>query len=138
MQLTRFDRWLRDRFVHETHVYTMRPAETVPPGVHHRELPDNPGRQYHHLYVSRSTKRAEELVSVLKQDSRMFTTRVIDRKAWYVPIVAPSGNRSFTWRLVWMLVGSFSTFCVLAWMKSLWDQPEVRANILDAIRIFKS
>ncbi len=27
MQLTRFDRWLREKFVYETHIQTLRPAD---------------------------------------------------------------------------------------------------------------
>jgi hypothetical protein len=44
MQLTRLDRWLRERYVYETHVYTLRLPETVPAGVIAEELPESPGR----------------------------------------------------------------------------------------------
>ena len=59
MQLTRFDRWLREKFVYETHIQTLRPPETVPAGMRVVELPDVPGKRYKHLFVTGSSKVAD-------------------------------------------------------------------------------
>ena len=52
MQLTRFDRWLREKFVYETHIQTLRSPDSIPAGMRAEELPDAPGRRYKHLFVA--------------------------------------------------------------------------------------
>ena len=56
MQLTRFDRWLREKFVYETHIQTLRPPESVPAGIRIVELPDAPGKRFKHLFVARNSR----------------------------------------------------------------------------------
>lgn len=136
MQLTRLDRWILEHFVHETQVYTMREPVELPRKVRHEELPEKPGQKFKHLYSTRSTRQADLLISSLKNEGQMFTTRVVDRKVWYAPILGPKG-KSVTWWLFWKVVGAFTVISVLTVLKMLWDNPEVRANILDSIRIFK-
>ena len=51
MQLTRLDRYLRERFVYETHVYTLRLPESIPAGTIAEELPDTPGRKFRHRFI---------------------------------------------------------------------------------------
>jgi hypothetical protein len=135
MQLTRLDRWILEHFVHETQIYTMREPEEIPRNVRHEELPEKPGQKFKHLYATRSTKQAELLLVTLKNEGQMFTTRVIDRKVWYAPILGPKG-KSVTWWVFWKIVAVFGIVSGLAILKGLWDNPEIRANILDSIRIF--
>jgi len=137
MQLTKLDRWLREKFVLETHIYTMRPPSRPPAAVRYEELPDKPGRRFKHLFVLRSNKDVDNFIARLKADSQMFTTRVVNRKDWYVPYLAPENNKSVTWWvvgkivLVWSLIG-------IGWLGfHFWDNPETRANIMDSLRIFK-
>ena len=40
MQLTRLDRYLRSRFVYETHIYTLRLPASIPAGTIAEELPE--------------------------------------------------------------------------------------------------
>jgi len=137
MQLTRFDRWLRARFVHETHVYTLRPAVRVPAGIRHEELPAAVGKRYRHRYIAHRPELAQTLIAQLKEDSQMFATRVVDRKAWFVPYLAPK-ERSVTWWIAWKVVAIIAGIFILTLIKSLWDNPNMRANILDALKILKS
>jgi len=136
MQLTRLDRWLLEHFVHETQVYTMREPSELPSKVRHEELPEKPGQKFKHLYATRSTRKAELLIASLKNDGQMFTTRVVDRKVWYAPILGPKG-KSVTWWVFWKIVGACGIVSILVILKNLWDNPEVRANVMDSIRIFK-
>lgn len=136
MQLTRFDRWLRQKYVYETHIYTIREIEGLPHMVVGYKLPEKQGQRFHYKYVVRSEKVADKVIAKLNADSMMFNTRVVDRKAWYVPILAPDG-KSPTWRLV-------SFFAILSSLASavygaayVWSDPEMRKNILDAIEIMK-
>ena len=92
MQLTRFDRWLREKFVYETHIHTLRPPESIPAGIRAVELPEAPGKRYKHLFIADSSKAADALIHQLKENSQMYTTQVVDRDAWFVPVHRPQGK----------------------------------------------
>ena len=59
MQLTRFDRWLREKYVYETHIHTLRPPESLPAGIQTRNIPDVPGKRYKHLFVASRSRDAD-------------------------------------------------------------------------------
>jgi hypothetical protein len=136
MQLTRFDRWLRKRFVHETHIYTMRPPEEIPRGLIADTLPDTPGRQFRHRYIARQPELATRFVEFLKSHNMMFTTRVVDRSAWYVPLLAPRG-KSLTYWIAWVLVGASAALTIGVGVRKLWAIPEFRENLADAVRVLQ-
>ena len=137
MQLTRFDRWLREKFVYETHIQTLRPPETVPAGIRVVEVPDVPGKRYKHLFVASSSKVADELITHLRENSQMYTTQVVDREAWYVPFIAPK-DKSVTWWLFSMVVVTTCVFFALLYVKGLVEDPEFRKNFMEAVQLFKS
>lgn len=136
MQLTRFDRWLRERFVYETHVYTLSPPVSVPPGVIAEELPESPGRKFKHRFILRDERAAEALITQLRDSNQMFTTRVVDREAWYVPLIAPQG-KSFTWWLVWMFLSMIGVFGLIHVGRLAWANPELRKTVTEAIEGLK-
>jgi hypothetical protein len=136
MQLTRFDRWLREKFVYETHIHTLRPPETIPAGIRVEELPDVPGKRYKHLFVAASSKAADELILQLKENSQMYTTQIVDRNAWYVPFIAPK-EKSVTWWLFSAFVITTSVFFILLYVKSLVQDPEFRENFMEALKLLK-
>jgi hypothetical protein len=136
MQLTRFDRWLRKKFVYELHIQTLRPPEFIPAGIRAIDLPESPGRRYKHLYIAGSSKAADELIRVLKENNQMYNTQVVDRKSWYVPFIAPK-EKSVTWWLFSMVVISISAFFALLYIKGLVENPEFRKNFMDAIKVMK-
>lgn len=137
MQLTRFDRWLREKFVYETHIQTLRPPETVPAGIRVVEVPDVPGKRYKHLFVANSSRVADELITQLRENSQMYTTQVVDREAWYVPFIAPK-DKSVTWWLFSMVLITTCVFFALLYVKGLVEDPEFRANFMEALKLFKS
>ena len=136
MQLTRFDRWLREKFVYELHIQTLRPPESLPAGIRAIELPEAPGRRYKHLFIASSSKAADELIRQLKENSQMYTTEVVDRKAWYVPFVAPK-NKSVSWWLFSAAVISVAAYFALLYVRSLVEDPEFRKNFEDALRVLR-
>jgi hypothetical protein len=136
MQLTRFDRWLREKYVYETHIHTLRPPETVPPGIRAVELPEVPGKRYKHLFVAKSSKAADALIAVLKENSQMYTTQIVDGDAWYVPFIAPK-EKSLSWWLISMGVMAVCAFFVLLYVKSLVEDPEFRKNFMETLEIMK-
>jgi hypothetical protein len=136
MQLTRFDRWLREKYVYETHIHTLRPPESLPIGIRTVEIPNVPGKRYKHLYVASSSKLADALIAQLKENSQMYTTQIVDRKAWFVPIIAPK-NKSLTWWLFSAVIIAVSSFYALIYLKSFVEDPEFRKNFMDAVKLFK-
>lgn len=136
MQLTRFDRWLREKYVYETHIHTLRPPESLPDGVRVVEIPDVPGKRYKHLFVASSSKIADALLLQLKQDSQMYTTRIVDRNVWYVPFLAPK-DKSLSWWLFSVVVISVSVIYALLYLKGLVDDPVFRKNFMEAVKLFK-
>lgn len=136
MQLTRFDRWLREKYVYETHIHTLRPPESLPAGIRTVEIPDVPGKRYKHLFVASSSKLADELIAHLRENSQMYTTQIVDREAWFVPFIAPK-DKSVTWWLVSVAVISVSSFFTLIYIKGLVEDPEFRKNFMEAVKLFK-
>ena len=137
MQLTRFDRWLREKFVHEIHVYSLRPPEIVPRGVRSEDLPEAAGRTYRHRYIARSSKAADALIGSFKEHNQMFTTRVVDRKGWYIPLVAPKDNKSVTWWCAWVMVSAMAAFVATNAVRALWSNPKFRENFAEALEIMQ-
>jgi hypothetical protein len=136
MQLPRFDRWLREKFVYELHIQTLRPPEQVPDGILAVDLPEAPGKRYKHLFIARSSKAGDELIRMLKENNQMYHTQVVDRDAWYVPFVAPK-DKSLTWWLFSVAVISVAAFFTLLYVKSLVEDPEFRKNFMEALEILK-
>ena len=136
MQLTRFDRWLREKFVYETHINTLSPPESIPRGIRVVKTPEIPGKRYKHLFVAASSKAADALIRQLKENSQMYTTEVVNRDAWFVPFIAPK-NKSVTWWLISLIVITTSAFFILTFLKGLVDDPEFRKNFMESIEIMK-
>lgn len=136
MQLTRFDRWLLEEFVLETHVYTLSAPPSLPRGIREIPVPDTPGRRFQHHFVAFDSKSSDALMAVLKTNGQMFSTQVTERKAWYVPIIAPKG-KSLTWRLVWIASTAVAIISGISYLSRFWNDPELRQNIFDAIKIFQ-
>lgn len=137
MQLTRFDRWLREKYVYQTHIQTLRPPETIPAGIHAEELPDIPGKRYKHLFIAKDSRAADELIHTLKENGQMYSTQVVDRDAWYVPFVAPKDNKSITWWLFSVVFFTVLSFIVLLYLKTLIQDPEFRKNFMEALELLK-
>jgi hypothetical protein len=137
MQLTRFDRWLLEEFVHETHIYTISEPVAVPRGVRSQPVPDTPGRRFNFHYIASNPRAAHALANVLKDHGQMFSSRVVNRRAWYVPIIAPAG-KSITWRCVWIAFICVSSFFTVTYLGRLWRDETFQENFRDAIKTLRS
>ena len=136
MQLTRIDRWLKEKFVYEIHILTLRQGEDVPRTVREIELAEKPGRRFKFLYTTGDAEAAERLLTNLKENNQMFTTRVVDKDAWWVQFIAPEG-RSPTWYVVsvFLLMGGLTP--VVVWVRGLIRSPEFMKNLEGALEILK-
>ncbi len=136
MQLTRFDRRLRENFVYETHIKTLRAPDIVPTGIRKQPLPDVPGMRFKHLFIARNTKLADSFIASLRDANLMFFTAVVDRKAWFVPWIAPK-DMSLTWILAWFALAAASAFYGVGYLVALFSQPELRKMLAEAIEVLK-
>lgn len=136
MQLTRFDRFLREKFVYITHIQTLRPVELLPKGVQSADLPDAAGKRYKHLYIANSSNAADALINHLKENGQMFTTQIVDRDAWFIPFIAPK-DKSVSWWLISAVTISTSVFFGLIYLKGLIQDPEFQKNFQEALEILK-
>ena len=135
MQLTRFDRWLRECFVNETHIRTLRAPDEIPKGVQSVELPEKPGARFKHLFIIRNPKTADSFINTLKDGNFMFSTTIEDRKAWHVPIIAPK-NRSFTWRIVWLALAISASRLIVRLYQSVSQDSELPKILSDSLKTF--
>lgn len=136
MQLTHFDRWLRQKFVYQTHIHTLRPPPAIPAGVRAMPPSTQAATRYKFHFVATSNKAADALIHQLKADGQMYTTRIVNRNAWFVPLLAPK-EKSVTWWLFSMvLILIFVAYCLLG-LKSLVEDPVFRQNFMDSLRVIK-
>ncbi|MBN8460500.1 MAG: hypothetical protein J0M04_21940 [Verrucomicrobia bacterium] len=133
MQLTRFDRWLRRRFVYETHIQTLRMPSSVPEKIRTVELPEVPGKRYRFLFVIRDDRLAETFARQLKEENLMFSTAVVDRTGWHVKWVAPA-DRSVFWTIAWTFAGCIAGFFAVRYIYGLATNPEVVEMFRDAYK----
>jgi hypothetical protein len=136
MQLTRFDRWLREKFVYEIHIQTLRAPEAIPRSIRIIELPDTPGRRYKYLLTTTNSKAADKLIQTFKENNQMYATQIVDRNAWYVPFIAPK-DKSLTWWLVSVALFATGAFFVLLYIKGLAQDEEFRKDFMEALEVLK-
>ena len=138
MQLTKLDRWLKERFIYETHIFTLRlPERELPSGVRVEDIDQKKGGDYRHRIIIKDNKIAENVMKLLKEDHVMHATHVVEGENWYNQRIAPEG-KSFTYRwilrffsLIIACVGAYGAF-------KLWQNEELRSTIMETIEELKS
>ena len=138
MQLTKLDRWLKERFIYETHIFTLRlPEGELPSGVRVEEVEQNKSGDYRHRIMIKDNEIAENVMKLLKEDHIMHATHVVEGENWYNQRIAPEG-KSFTYMwilrffsLIMMCAGAYGAF-------KLSQNEELRSTIMDTIEELKS
>lgn len=136
MQLTKFDRWIREKYIYRTHIYAMRmPEGPLPRDILIEELEDTPTRRYRYRFIANATADVDALLHALKQGNQMFATRIVEADPWYKPIIAPKG-KSFFFRLLWTAIALFGVFLVLTTVAVVWANEELREQLIDSLKLF--
>ncbi len=135
MQLTKLDRWLREKFIYRTHIYTMRlPESALPAQVLIEELEETPARRYRYRLVVNAKQDLETLLGVLRKGNQTFSTRIVETNPWYKPIIAPKGKsaffRFFWWAVVVVLV---STALLLGYM--VLSNEELKTELIESLKV---
>ncbi len=137
MQLTQFDRWLREKFIYRTHIYTMRlPESGVPSQVMVEELEDTPTRRYRYRLVVNAKRDVEALLAALRDGNQMFTTRVVEANPWYKPIIAPKG-KSFFFRIFWWAVVMALVTTAVIVVYGILSNEELKSELMEALDLFR-
>lgn len=138
MQLTRFDRWIKERFIYRTHIYTMRlPEAGVPSQVLVEELEQSVTRRYRYRLIVNAKRDVDSLLHVLREGNQMFSTRVVETDAWYKPIIAPKG-KSFFFVLFWWAVAIVAVGAVLVIAYLVLSNPELKSELLESFNLFRN
>ncbi|NWK54870.1 hypothetical protein HW115_04570 [Verrucomicrobiaceae bacterium N1E253] len=103
MQQTKFDQWLKETFLYETHILTMRlPDDPLPRGVVIKELDQKSKADYRYCLEIASGKKVEQVIAHLKENNMMYATHVVEVPKSYKRLIAPEG-KSFS--LMWIMRG---------------------------------
>lgn len=138
MQLTRFDHWLKERFIYRTHIYTMRlPEVGVPSQVLVEELEQSATRRFRYRLIVNAKKDVEALLHALREGNQMFSTRVVETDAWYKPIIAPK-DKSFFFVMFWWAVAIFAIGAVTVIAYLVLTDPELKSELLEALNLFRN
>lgn len=137
MQLTRFDRWLREKYIYQTHIYTMRvPEMGVPASVMVEELEDSPTRRFRFRIVADADHDVDAVLRILKEANQMFATRIVEMNPWYRKIIAPEG-KSFFYRCVWILIALMAVVAIIAMGIRVAMDAELMQELKESILLFK-
>ncbi|MCP5538321.1 MAG: hypothetical protein H7A51_19070 [Akkermansiaceae bacterium] len=138
MQLTKLDRWLKERFIYETHIFTLRlPEEGLPAGTTVSDLDQNKGGDYRHRIVIKDNKLAEQVIAQLRSCHIMHATHVVEGKNWYNKRIAPSG-KSFTYMWVFRFFALIGICSAGLGVMKLWQNETLKSTIMDTINELKT
>jgi hypothetical protein len=138
MQLTQFDRWLRERFIYRTHIYTMRlPESGVPSQVLVEELEQSATKRYRYRLIVNAKRDVEALLIALREGNQMFATRIVETNPWYKSIIAPKG-KSFFFRLFWWLVALGASLVALVLGYIVLTNEELKSQLIESFNLFKN
>jgi len=103
MQQTKLDQWLKETFLYETHIFTMRlPEDKLGRGVSVTDITEQKKGAYKYRLVIKSAKKSEHVIKILKKNHLMYATHVVTAQRSFGKFIAPEGG-SFTYR--WILRG---------------------------------
>ena len=137
MQLTKLDRWLKERFIYETHILTLRlPEDGMPAGVIVEELEQNKRGDYRHRIMIKDNKIADDVMALLKQNKIMYAIHVVEGKNWYNHRIAPEG-KSFTFVWIFRFFGLIGICSAAFGALKLWENEDLRNTIMDTLNELK-
>ncbi|MBK1882595.1 hypothetical protein JIN85_09220 [Luteolibacter pohnpeiensis] len=137
MQLTRFDRWLRERYVYETLIYTLSEPAKLPKGIQKSSKDLGPASHYNHLFITHDASAADELIQQLRANNQKFSTRIVDRDKWYVPLIAPKG-KSVTWSFMWLIIGAISSTVITHLVIKILSSAEMKRILAESWKMITS
>ena len=136
MQLTKFDRWLRERYIYRTHIYTMRVPEVgVPSTVVVEELEESPSRKFRFRLVANADHDVSAVLTALREGNQMFATRIVEENPWYRAIIAPEG-KSFFFRIVWSVIALIGVAVVIYLATLVWADETLKQQLMESLNLF--
>lgn len=133
--LTSVDHWLREKFILQTHVYTLRLPKELPRGIKVRELAVSPSSHYKYRLITNSNATTDKLIEKLGEGGLMFKTQVVEKKTFLKPLICPKGG-SVLLTAFWMISLIGLTFGSIKMFKTLAQDEVFMENLRGAIAIF--
>jgi len=137
MQLTKFDRWLKESFIYETHIFTLRlPDFKLPRGVSVSELDQNTAGDYRFRLLIKNNKIADKTLTLLKENSLMCATHIVEGKHWYNRRIDPEG-KSFTYQWILRCMTGVAILSAMIGIYILLQNPELISTVKDTLNELK-
>ncbi|MBK1830359.1 hypothetical protein JIN77_06460 [Verrucomicrobiaceae bacterium R5-34] len=138
MQLTKFDRWLKESFIYETHIFILRrPEFKLPSGVKISELDQGASGDYRFRLRIKNNKKADQTLALLKEHQLMCATHVVEGRHWYNKRIAPEG-KSFTYQWILRGITSVLILCAAYGVYVLFQNPQLISTIQDTLNELKA
>ena len=120
MQQTRLDRWLKEKFVLETHVLTLSKPPHVPGGVELEEQELSLSNRFKYRMVVRDRRELEATLQALADANQTFSTKVLARSTPLRRLFDDPRGSSFTWRVIGGAFTLLLAYIVIYYIP--WDQ----------------
>ena len=132
MQQTRLDRWLKEKFVMETHVLSLSAPPWIPPGTKLESLEVGIKNRFRYKMVIRKRSDLEKALQSLSDANQTFVTRIESRKVWCRSLFDDPLGRSFTFRVLGLVFLAAIVATLVYYVP--WDQAYRLREAFDFLR----
>lgn len=133
--LTPVDHWLRERFLFQTHIYTLRLPDQLPRGTKVRQLPESPSNRFRYRLITNSNKVTDKLVEKLGESGMMFKTQVVEKKTPLKRFICPKGG-SVLLSIFWIISLMGLSYGSVRMFKAITSDEVLMENLRGAVEIF--
>jgi len=127
MQQTRLDRWLRDKFIHETHVFTVQKPPLIPWRVKKKKLQTSTTNRFNYQLIVRNRKKLDRITATLREQNMTFVCKVINRRRWCSNLFDNRHGKSFTYRIVWYTLMTSAAISLYLYFPREWIHDAIEA-----------
>lgn len=135
MQLTKLDHWLKQKFLHQTYIFSLRlPEQKLPRGVKISNVKSNKKGDYKYKLAVKNNEVAQKAIGILKEEGLMHSTHIVDVSNRFNKLIVPSSGRSFTylWLGRFAVLSTLASFCWFIYILSKNEQ--LSSSIRDSIQ----
>lgn len=131
---TSLDKWLKERFVLETHLFTVHLPPRVPSGVKVRKLKKKEDGKFNYRLVARSSKKTDRLVRLLNDNGVLFKAKILEGGFGLVRFFV-GGKRSLVFFLFWLTMGLACLVGVVILFLTFKDHPVLVSGFQDIVTL---
>lgn len=87
--MTRFDRWLREKLIYQTHIYCNRLPEDVPRDVRVEKTEDSSERKYRYRLIPKNETVVNKLMEIFRSMDEFVSPQIVEIHPWYRGLLIP-------------------------------------------------